>query len=465
MKKFLLFIKKNIITFLSVLIIFFLLSFMVVNNYNNNHAYYIAKVNITNIESVDIDKLNDASYLNSIKNDEKYNGKYNNIDVDKMLKNNDFKISVIDDDLTIKTLYKYYDVFFLGSINKTSNRAKTFIKDCLINLTNDTNKITYYNENVVELYNYKNGYIVSLITTSITLLILLIICFALSKKQKEIIIEGKEKINIKAYFKEAFKPIKTSKEIAVLAMLFSLMIISKFIPLPSGFGNLGLGFTYLFFAIACMIYGPFYGFIIGIFSDTIGFFIGNKTAAFSFAYTLQAAFTGMIYGFCFYKKKVSFKNALFARILVNILMNAIYGSFLFIFITYFSFSNFDFNDYLVKVKAYMLLLSLPKNLVYLLPQSLLLYYVIKVTTPILIRFNIVDKKYKNDNTNKTTLSIIKLIAFYVLEFAFVMILTYLILSIIYNDFKYNSISLVLIAILCLVLIYQLFNSTNNDNIK
>ena len=82
-----------------------------------------------------------------------------------------------------------------------------------------------------------------------------------------------------------------------------------------------------------------------------------------------------------------------------------------------------------------------------------------------MHINIVYKKYKNDNTNKTNLSIIKLIAFYVLEFAFIMILTYLILSIIYNDFKYNSISLVLIAILCLVLIYQLFNSTNNDNIK
>ena len=35
MKKLILFIKKNIITFLSILIISFLLSFMVVNNYNN----------------------------------------------------------------------------------------------------------------------------------------------------------------------------------------------------------------------------------------------------------------------------------------------------------------------------------------------------------------------------------------------------------------------------------------------
>ena len=71
-------------------------------------------------------------------------------------------------------------------------------------------------------------------------------------------------------------------------------------------------------------------------------------------------------------------------------MNVIYGSFLYIFVYYVD-DTMTFSRYLELVKSYALLLSLPKNIVYLLPQSLLLYYVIKVTLPIFARFNLVNK--------------------------------------------------------------------------
>lgn len=63
MKKFLLFIKKNIISFLSVLVISFLLSFMIVNSYNQNNAYYVAKVNISNIETININSSTISSAM------------------------------------------------------------------------------------------------------------------------------------------------------------------------------------------------------------------------------------------------------------------------------------------------------------------------------------------------------------------------------------------------------------------
>ena len=52
-------------------------------------------------------------------------------------------------------------------------------------------------------------------------------------------------------------------------------------------------------------------------------------------------------------------------------------------------SNAEFFE---KVKYYILLLSLPKNTIYLLPQSLLLFAVLKVITPVLARYRIIDKK-------------------------------------------------------------------------
>ena len=41
--------------------------------------------------------------------------------------------------------------------------------------------------------------------------------------------------------------------------------------------------------------------------------------------------------------------------------------------------------------SYVLLMTLPKNLLYLLPQSLLLYYVIKGVLPVLERFKLIEK--------------------------------------------------------------------------
>ena len=170
-------------------------------------------------------------------------------------------------------------------------------------------------------------------------------------------------------------------------MLFALMLICKLISLPSGFGNLGIGFTYLFFAITSMVYGPIYGFVVGVFSDVLGFFFFKSTGFFHLGYTLQAALTGFIYGLSFYRTKISFKKVFLNRLIINMFINVIMGSFLYLLVFY----PDQKENYLELYKSYVLLMSLPKNIVYLLPQSLLLYYVIRVTLPILKRYNYVEK--------------------------------------------------------------------------
>ena len=84
------------------------------------------------------------------------------------------------------------------------------------------------------------------------------------------------------------------------------------------------------------------------------------------------------------------------------LINTVMGSFLFIFVMYFD-PSMTGKEYMSLVKSYMTLLVLPKNVLYLLPQSLLLFVVIRTLLPILIRFNLVNKNVivrKNQTSTK-----------------------------------------------------------------
>lgn len=166
----------------------------------------------------------------------------------------------------------------------------------------------------------------------------------------------------------------------MISLLFSMMLLCKLIPIPSGFGSLGIGFTYLFFATISLIYGPLCGLFIGLCSDTIGYFI-HPSGMFFFGYTLDAMLSGFIYGICFYRKRITFANCLAARFFVNIFVNVGLGC-LWWKILY----QLDFDAYI----TYMTLTSLPKNVLYLLPQSLLLFIVFKALSKPLASFGLIE---------------------------------------------------------------------------
>lgn len=419
MKKYLNYLKKHSITLFAILFVAFLFSFLITNFYNQSKSYYTATFTVTNVEEFNISLIQDEEFLNNIKESVKDKdtgeGKYDGTDVNKMIKNNGISYTQNQNEFIITTKSKYYENFFLSSKNNVSTRAKMFIKDSVLAIAKDRCEVSFANpDEIVVLHNNVNRWFVALLSTMATLLIELIVITVLffTKKEKEenkkVIYDNKNMFFTcfnKNYWKEAIKPLVKVKDITTIAMLFALMLVSKLIPIPSGFGNLGISFTYLFFSIISMIYGPVYGFVVGIFSDIIGYFLPSSGGGtFNLGYTLQAAFTGFIYGIFFYKTKVNFTRVLFARTLINILMNAIYGSFLFIFVMYFNnTASMDFNAYLEKVKYYMLLMSLPKNIIYLLPQSILLYYIITLLTPILRKVKLIPTEKiamissKNDN--------------------------------------------------------------------
>ena len=412
MKKYLKTLWLHKITVIIILFVSFLSCFVFMDFYNKNNAYYQAEIKIENIEQFNASKLTDENFLNGIKesgfNDKTNKNKYEGIDVNKMLENEDFVYNIENDILIIKTGYKYYETFFLSSENTISNRAKTFVRDCVNALAEECDcEVSFINnKDIVVLNNYLNRWTISLIFALIAFALEIII-FTLIYKFKEnwLCVEKTKYDNEtifnncfhKKYWKEATRPLKKVKDITTIAMLFALLVVAGIITLPSGFGNLGLSLAYLFFAIIAMIYGPVYAFVIGIFSDIIGYFTSSTGAPFNFGYTIQAALCGFIYGVCLYKTKITFTKVLISRTLVNLLMNTVFGSFLFIFVTYFNTGNsFDFASYLEKVKYYMILLSLPKNILYLLPQSMVLYLVLSVASPALSKFKLIDKRLVGD---------------------------------------------------------------------
>ena len=397
MKKYFKYLCNHYLSFLISLFVCFLLSFFTSDLINRNNAYYQATFSIENIEQVDHQKLVDVDFLNEIK-ESGANDKYININVEKMLGKNHFSYTLDGNTITVTTKIKYYDDFFFKTTQKVETRAKMFIKDSALKIANG-NSITFNNPSaIIERHNYINRWIFALVV-SITALIgeMIVSLFLYKKEEKEKYVCDNIEIFSscfhKTYWKHAIKPLTKVKDITTIAMLFALMLVCKFIPIPSGFGNLGLSFTYLFFAVIAMIYGPIYGAIVGIFSDIIGFMIDSNGGVFNLGYTIQASITGFIYGVCFFRRRITFKHTLIARLLVNMLMNVVLGSFLYVFVAYVNTdATMTFAKYMELVKSYMVLFVLPKNLVYLLPQSLLLFFVLKTTLPVLKRYKLINKE-------------------------------------------------------------------------
>lgn len=183
------------------------------------------------------------------------------------------------------------------------------------------------------------------------------------------------------FWKDSLKTFKDLKTLVLISVLLALTIISKFIPIPSGFGDLGIGLGYLFLSIACMLTGPIPALMIGALSDILGFFTSSRGGDFFIGYTLQAMLACFSYGLCFYKTHVTFSKVLLARVFVNFICNVLIGSICYGII-------YGLNG--SALWTYMVTISLPKNLIYLLPQSLLLYFVIRAVTIPMSAMNLVN---------------------------------------------------------------------------
>ena len=369
---------KNKFVLLFIILCSFALGAVIAQSYNQvNEQYDIAfKSNKT------LDELNNIitiDNLNQIKENDIQNGKdrFNNIDINKLISNDDIKIIQDNDNYHLLTKSRYYDNFFFSSNKTVSTRAKMFIKELLVTFDDS---VSFSYDNIYITKNSANIYLVGGITSLVlTISYLTYLIINNQKLYEQIITTDKEKeitIFSKSYWQSALSAFSKTKNIVIIAMLFALMMISKLFSIPTGFADLRISFTYVFFALISMMYGPIAGLVIGLFSDTLGFFIFPNGASFFFPYTIQAILSGFIYGICLYKKEAKPENVFFARLLINMIMNVLWGSLCF---------GWLYNYDLSTTCAYMLMYSLPKNLIWLIPQTLVLYITLKACRPIINR--------------------------------------------------------------------------------
>lgn len=391
--------KKNILKKLYCLLLSFFLSFLcgyfITSIVNQENSYY--QCNFIYNGNKNLQEIINKEYIEEIKNTDL--NKYQSVDSSQLLKNKNLSIvQISSNEYVLKTKAKYYDNFFFVSKNTIGTRAKTFIKLLLTSYCEDNSLNFIDNENIVFLTNYFSSYIGGGIALLIGIVIFSPIIIIYKIKDTSL---DYDNVNIfKSIFhlnfwKHPFENLKDIKKITALAMIFSMLLVSKLIHLPSGFGNLGIGLGYIFLAIIGVIYGPYISVIIGALSDILGYFIGSKSGIFYLGYTLQACLASLTYALCFYKQRITFSKVLFSRLIVNLLLNVLLGSYLqcIIFVKGGLLTKEYFKNTFI---SYALLFSLPKNLLYLLPQSIVLYLILKELLPILSRFNLINNELVKD---------------------------------------------------------------------
>ena len=379
------YIKAYAFSLVLFIVLFFVLGYFICDyGYNNLNAKYVYNFTSSG-DNLDY-LLEDKFFEDTIKMIDEYNKtadkkiSYAKIEYVDML-----KTARLDKDGNIYS-FSVRRSFFPSIVKQSSGVVNEGMARCnkylSLIFSYAPDEISYVETRLVD---YQNPFLIGLYSSLIGFLFLGCIVIFVSIKEKEIVDIADNNVIFKSCFHKKYWLLAKSffskvKNISTISILFALMMICKLIPIPSGFGSLGLGFTYLIFAVITMIYGPLCGLVIGMLSDILGFFMGSG-GIFFFGYTLNSMLAGFTYGICFYRTKVTFTKCLMARVIVNMVINVVLLS-----IWWKIIYNLSLDETLV----YLLLTALTKNIIYLLPQSVLLYLVLKSLGKVLSKFGYID---------------------------------------------------------------------------
>lgn len=362
--------KKKIVLLFSALLFFVMGYFVCSYLINNNTKKFSLNVSSQCLYEEIVNDDNIKLALENVKNSKTGERLITDKNINKLMKKNNLLIEENTDGFTIAIKEKY--------LNYNESRAKKFVNNLIPNASiNSVIEIDYFNPYLMGSIFMGLGIIISLLY--------LIIQFKYNKEELNIV--DNENVFASVFHKKYWllacnRGIKV-KDLCIIAILFAMMMLSKAIKLPSGFTSMGITATYLFFATICWLYGPIVGLFVGFFSDVLGFFLFPNGFGFYFPYTLNAMLSGFIYGIFFYKKRVTFSAIFFARVMINLFINVILGS-----IWWMNINNLTIEQ----ARIYLLFTSLPKNLVYLFPQSVALYLVFKALGRVFMASNILDAK-------------------------------------------------------------------------
>lgn len=122
-------------------------------------------------------------------------------------------------------------------------------------------------------------------------------------------------------FQSAKKELYKVSSLVGSAMLIALDLLLNSVRLVIS-NLLEISFSFIALAVCAMQYGPILGMIVGAITDILGHFLRSSGAFFP-GFTLNAIFSGFIYGCFFYQQEITWKRVILCRLTIVGIINLI----------------------------------------------------------------------------------------------------------------------------------------------
>lgn len=126
----------------------------------------------------------------------------------------------------------------------------------------------------------------------------------------------------KNMFLTSAKELKTTSTLAVCAMLAALALILNSVASINIGPYVKIGFSGIPNQIADYLFGPITGCLFAGVLDIVKFFI-RPDGPFFFGFTFNAMLAAFIYGYFYYKHKLTFRRVLIAKLVVVLIVNVL----------------------------------------------------------------------------------------------------------------------------------------------
>lgn len=184
-----------------------------------------------------------------------------------------------------------------------------------------------------------------------------------------------------AYWKQAGREMKSLKMLVFTALMAAAAWALGFVPsIPVGHTKFSVGF--LARSLCALVCGPVLGMAYGFVEDIVGYLL-NPSGLFFFGYTISTMAGMLVYALCFYRAKITVWRIVLANVLVNVLVNATMGSLWSAMMA----GVLESGGYWA-----LFTVSLGKNLVTIIPKTVMIYIVFQAALPILQRMLLIPKQ-------------------------------------------------------------------------
>lgn len=184
-----------------------------------------------------------------------------------------------------------------------------------------------------------------------------------------------------AYWQEAGQSMKSLKLLMFAALMVAMARALSLIPgIPIAHTKLTWGF--LARGMCALVCGPVMGLLYGFVEDILGFLL-QPSGDFFIGYTISTMAGVLVYALCFYRARITVWRLVLANVLVNFFVNALMGSLW---------------NMIIRNGPYLgwFIPSLGKNVITVIPKTLVMYVLFQALLPILQRMCIIPDQLKNN---------------------------------------------------------------------